>query len=298
MDNIKKVRKASHAGSWYERTREKLENTLLNYLVNSNPVNLSGKIIKGIIGPHAGYEYSGPTAAFSYININPLNYKRVFLLGPSHKIYINSCGLPYSEIYETPIGNIEIDSEIVECLKREKGFFTLKKSEEENEHSLEMHLPFIKKIFGEHPFKLVPIMVGAVNKQQQEYYGKIFSEFIKDEKTLFIISSDFCHWGDNFDYQPLEGNIKEAYKFIESLDKMGIDLIEKQDVEAFSNYLEETNNTICGSYPILCFLYTLRYSGLISNTQLVKYSQSSQVKSSRDSSVSYASIITTIPDYN
>jgi len=294
MDNIKKIRKASHSGSWYEKSKEKLDNTLRSYLTKANTIDFSGKFLKGLIGPHAGFEYSGPTAAFAYININPTNYNRVFLLGPSHHIYINSCGLPYADIYETPLGNIEIDSEIIEQLKKNKNFISLKKSEEENEHSLEMHLPFIKKIFGENDFKLIPIMVGHIDKNIQEYYGKILADYLKDEKTLFIISSDFCHWGSHFDYQPLEGNIKEAYKYIEDLDKTGIEHIENQDADKFGNYLDETNNTICGCYPILCYLNALKYSGLNTNTELIRYAQSSQVKNSRDSSVSYAAIITTL----
>lgn len=296
MENTKKFRKATHAGSWYERSKEKLENTLRSFLTKANALDLSGKQIKGLIGPHAGFEYSGPTAAFAYININPINYRRVFLLGPSHHTYMDCCGLPYADWYETPLGNIEIDTEITCKLKKEKGFTTLKKTEEENEHSLEMHLPFIKKIFGDNEFKLVPIMVGHIDKKSQEYYGKIFAEYLKDEKNLFIVSSDFCHWGSHFDYQPLDGNVKETFKYIEQLDKEGIRHIEQQNPNAFADYLDDTSNTVCGCHPILCYLYALRNCGLETNTQLVRYNQSSQVKSSRDSSVSYAAIITTTPE--
>ncbi len=273
-----------------------LENTLRSFLTKAKGQDLSGKHLKGFIGPHAGFEYSGLITAFAYININPLNYNRVFLLGPSHHLYMDSCALPYSDFYETPLGHIEIDTETTSKLAKEKGFITLKKSDEENEHSIEMHLPFIKKIFGESQFKLVPIMVGHIDKKAQDYYGKVFAEYLKDEKTLFIVSSDFCHWGSNFDYQPLEGNIKEAYKYIEELDKQGVELIEQQNPNGFTDYLDSTNNTICGCHPILCYLHALKNCGLETTTQLVKYSQSSQVKSSRDSSVSYASIITTVPE--
>lgn len=286
-----RIRRATHAGSWYERNSTKLGNIMTNYLTKANAIDVKGKIVKGIIGPHAGYDYSGPTAAFSYVNINPLNYNRVFLLGPSHHIYVKACALPYSALYETPLGNIEVDFDIVQTLKKDKNFVTLKKSDEENEHSLEMHLPYIRKVFGECSFKLIPIMVGHIDKDQQEYYGKIFSEYLKDEQTLFIISSDFCHWGSNFDYQPLVGNISTAYSFIEELDKKGISYIENHDPEGFSEYLDKTNNTICGCYPILCYLYALKNSGLNYKTVLLNYSQSSQVKNSRDSSVSYAAIL-------
>lgn len=76
--------------------------------------NLDGKKLKGIIGPHAGLLYSGPTAGWAYINIDPSQYKRVFLLGPSHHAYLTNCALSKAKCYETPIGNIEIDKEMIE----------------------------------------------------------------------------------------------------------------------------------------------------------------------------------------
>lgn len=65
---------------------------------------------------------------------------------------------------------------------------------EEDEHSLEMHLPFIKKALGLQEFKLVPIMVGEI-EGDEENYGKLLAPYFDDENTLFVISSDFCHWG-------------------------------------------------------------------------------------------------------
>ena len=77
---------------------------------------------------------------------------------------------------------------------------------EENEHSLEMHLPFIKKVFkdeGKPDVKLVPLMVGELPKGKYKDYAKKLLPLFKDERTVFIVSSDFCHWGENFDYYKL-----------------------------------------------------------------------------------------------
>jgi len=65
--------------------------------------------LKAIIGPHAGYAYSGPCAAWSYINIDPTKYSRVFLLGPAHHTYTDGCALSKCSVFETPLGDIEID---------------------------------------------------------------------------------------------------------------------------------------------------------------------------------------------
>lgn len=82
----------------------------------------------------------------------------------------------------------------MEKLKKEGKFNTTNKKTEEDEHSLEMHLPFIKKVLGSQEFKLVPIMVGEI-EGVEEYFGKLLAPYFDDENTIFVISSDFCHWG-------------------------------------------------------------------------------------------------------
>lgn len=83
------TRKASHAGSWYTDDPEELMEELNGYLEKASKTVPEGTKLKGMIAPHAGYAYSGPTAAWSYINIEPTNYKRVFLLGPAHHKYLD-----------------------------------------------------------------------------------------------------------------------------------------------------------------------------------------------------------------
>ena len=72
---------------------------------------------------------------------------------------------------------------------------------DEKEHSLEMQLPFLYQVFKANPrIKIVPIMVGALSQYQHEYYARKLESFIKDPETLIIVSSDFCHWGQDFNY--------------------------------------------------------------------------------------------------
>lgn len=88
MDDSK-VRSASHANSWYTGDTDELNAELDEYLSKAEKTLPEGQLLKGLIGPHAGYSYSGPTAAWSYINIDPTQYKRVFLLGPAHHTYLD-----------------------------------------------------------------------------------------------------------------------------------------------------------------------------------------------------------------
>ena len=94
------VRRASHAGSWYTDNPKQLDAELSKYLKDAQQyVNPSTHQLKGVIGPHAGFSYSGPTAAWAYINVDPAKYKRVFLLGPSHHVYLDNCALSNASVY-------------------------------------------------------------------------------------------------------------------------------------------------------------------------------------------------------
>ncbi len=74
-----------------------------------------------MIGPHAGFRFSGATAAWAYINVNKEKFKRVILLGPSHKVYFDFIATTACTEWETPLGNIEIDTEVIKQLISEKG---------------------------------------------------------------------------------------------------------------------------------------------------------------------------------
>jgi len=184
----------------------------------------------------------------------------------------------------------------IEKLKNDGKFTFTSKDVEEEEHSLEMHLPFIKKAFEGRKIKLVPIMVGAVDTSLEKYYGQILAKYFDDDNTVFCVSSDFCHWGQRFEFTYFKKEDGKIYQSIEKLDKEGMGLIEKHDVNGFAKYLKETDNTICGRHPIAVLMNTIAHSKYADKlvTKFVHYAQSSQVTKANDSSVSYASAITYI----
>ncbi|KAJ1804766.1 hypothetical protein LPJ56_005531, partial [Coemansia sp. RSA 2599] len=153
-----KIRQATHAGSWYTDDAGTLDRELQKWLDlvpatveeiepagGQVAVPISGA--RAIIGPHAGYSYSGSNAAFAYKCIDTTGVKRVFLLGPSHHVYLsNKCALSECGEYETPLGNIRIDVGVVEELRKHGDWKTMALSVDEDEHSLEMHLPYIYKV--------------------------------------------------------------------------------------------------------------------------------------------------------
>lgn len=91
-----------------------------------------------------------------------------------------------------------------------------------------MHLPYARMI-GCEGCTIVPIIVGEINDQNSENYARILKPYFDKEKTVFLVSSDFCHWGDRFDYQWYKKEDGPIFESIAKLDKLGMKLIEEQN---------------------------------------------------------------------
>jgi AmmeMemoRadiSam system protein B len=281
------TRNASHSGSWYTSNKNDLRKQLDDVLAAAE-VNEGSNKLKGVIVPHAGYRFSAGTAAWAYRNINKDNYDRIVILGPSHHCYIPGCGLTQLKAYETPFGNLSIDTDSIQKLSKIKGFFPIDKKTDEEEHSLEMQLPFIKYIFGDKDVKILPIMVGQTDLGQDKLFAEALGEYYKDDNILFVISSDFCHWGSRFRFTYIDEKCEHIYQSIENLDRLGMDCIETLNAEKFNTYLKESGNTICGRRAISIYLCLAGADLKKNKIVFVNYTQSSQVTSMNDSSVSYA----------
>jgi AmmeMemoRadiSam system protein B len=288
------IRRATHAGSWYTDDGRTLNKQLTGWLEEVGSVHDTAK---GIIVPHAGYRYSGPSAAYGYKTLNPDTTKRIFVLGPSHHAYFSRCGLSRLAEYETPLQNLRVDREITEALHKTGQFDYLSQDVEEAEHSLEMHLPYIAKIMGNREFTIIPIMVGSVSKEDEEMYGKLLAPYLLQEGVAFVVSSDFCHWGKRFSYTPYNPEHGPIHKSIEEMDKEGMNLIAAGDPLAFVAYLKKTKNTICGRHPITIFMWAMHYAKIEHKkpfaVEPTHYEQSSQCVNKSDSSVSYAVLVAT-----
>ncbi|UZJ55935.1 hypothetical protein CBS101457_005255 [Exobasidium rhododendri] len=339
------VRRARHAGSWYEDDEKLLDKQLqgwLNEVRSSQIPTLPSSVIqvglpgwspsgealslpidscKAIIAPHAGYSYSGAAAAYAYKCIDPSLYNRIFILGPSHKIYLSGCALSSCDIYETPVGDLPVDKETIKKLKATKQFLRedMSRSIDENEHSIEMHLPYIRKVFEGKRISIVPILVGATSPAQEASMGKVLASYLADKKTLFVVSSDFCHWGSRFDYTYYKPDSTTKMRSLTSRDiitssktpihasirALDADSAQSQSSSTspprkakkaqaeFNQYLKETKNTICGRHPIGVLMGALAAleedEGHEMQLRFTRYEQSSECISVSDSSVSYGS---------
>lgn len=91
---------------------------------------------------------------------------------------------------------------------------------DEDEHSIEMHLPYIAKVFEQHrDFTIVPILVGSLSPDREAQYGRVLAKYLADPSNFFVVSSDFCHWGQRFRYTHYDKSCGEIYQSIQRLDQ-------------------------------------------------------------------------------
>ncbi|KAJ5287757.1 hypothetical protein N7478_003443 [Penicillium angulare] len=210
------ARRAFHAGSWYSDNGRILSTQLDGLLANVpdtlehvGSLPISGARV--VIAPHAGYAYSGPCAAYAYKALDLTKAKRIFILGPSHHHYLTTLAVPQVKYYYTPLSDdpLPLDLDVIAQLQQTKSnFATMSRSVDEEEHSIEMHLPYIHRLLqlqypdtptAEYP-PLVPIMVGNTSASTEKAAGAILAPYLADPENVFVVSSDFCHWGLRFRY--------------------------------------------------------------------------------------------------
>ncbi len=185
-------RPAAVAGTFYPASKEELLATIQTFLEKSqNQIQkFSLPPPKALLVPHAGYIYSGETAAFAYATLNShtSQIKKVILLGPAHRVYIQGISLPQHDFFTTPLGKIEIDSKLRDLAKT-LSFVSLDDSPHQWEHSIEVQLPFLQDILRD--FTLLPGVVGDCSPE--DVFGFLDALGNLDD-SLIIISSDLSHF--------------------------------------------------------------------------------------------------------
>ena len=274
---------ASHAGSWYPGGEGAL-NSMLDDALRSAKFTPGAGTVRAIVVPHAGYRYCVKTSMHAFAQIDPALYDKVIVLGPSHRVAIRCCTIADAKVAECPLGNIEFDAGIVSTLLSKHGdlFEKLDLETAELEHSLEMEFPLLRYIFKDKKFTIVPIMCGRMSPEKAAAVASALGE-VTDDRTLLVISSDFCHWGARFGYQYLPEGGGAVHERIARLDREGTEKISTGDPNEFWKYIERTKNTICGRIPILIMMNLFRNG----KTDWPAYSHSSDITSKDDSCVSY-----------
>jgi MEMO1 family protein len=189
------VRPSPIAGRWYEGNPSTLARMVDQYLDDAHLPELDGDVI-GVIAPHAGHLYSGEVAGHAFAALRGLRPDLVVVAGPMHHPYTQPLITTSHAAYSTPLGTIPVDKTAVNDLdvlvKAELGF-GLTPVTKDPEHSLEIELPFLQRVF-QYEWKLLPIMVRALEEQVSEGLGKALAALLRDRSFILVASTDLSHF--------------------------------------------------------------------------------------------------------
>jgi len=275
------MRKAVASGQFYPSDRLELKEKIDNLLKKAG---IKGeKKTFGIISPHAGYEYSGQAAAFSYKTISKQKFDTFIILGVNHSGSGNRIAVS-GEDFEIPSGIAETDKEFCNELIKIYG----ESKTRDYEHSIEVQLPFLLYLFGK--IKIVPIALSLDDYEECAGLAEILEKIIKKlkRKICVIASSDFTHYGAGYGFVPFSGTDEKVKKKLYEMDGKAIKLIEKMKSEEF--FEASRNMTICGAAPIAVAIELCKKLGA-KKAKLLKYYTSGDISGDYSASVGYASMI-------
>lgn len=260
------IRQSVIAGDWYPGQPDVLRRTLKGYLADAEKVELEGEL-KALISPHAGYAYSGPTAAYAYKQLeNGHAFDTVAVLSPLHQAYLGRFAVTKASHYETPLGLVEVDAELVEALGKE---VTLNRAGFDGEHSLEIQLPFLQQVLG--TFTLLPVMLGEPLTSDRgltacRELSAALAKLMRDRKALIVASTDLSHLYD--------------YDDVVRHDRVMVELVERFDIEGLARALIEGRCHACGGAPVVTTLLTAQALGA-NRATVLHYTNSSDVTGNR-----------------
>ncbi len=268
------------AGMFYPKETEKLKSLvhdcfLSNYGPGKLPPTDSTKKIYGVICPHAGYVYSGPIACQSFYAISSKPIELFIIVGPNHwGIGCNIASMKDCS-WETPLGNVEVDSEAVEELANISELIELDFFSHTKEHSLEVQVPILQEVFS-NKFKILPIALIDQTKNTAVELGRCIAKIAKKNNAMIIGSSDFTHYEEN--------------EFAHKQDMALIEPILNLDIEKFYEVLNAKKITACGYGAMATTMVTCKELGATKG-ELLKYATSGDVMGDKSSVVGYGSII-------
>jgi AmmeMemoRadiSam system protein B len=281
------VRKPAVAGSFYPAGEADLKAAIDNsYLHRLGPGRLPSEgtardeEMKACVCPHAGYVYSGPIAAHSYLDISRLRTpKLVVIVGPNH-YGLGSGVATYGEgEWETPLGKVPVDRDASKRIIELTGFVDIDPEAHRKEHSIEVQLPFLQRLYGG-SFSFLPISLAFQEKAVARDLGKGLAELLKeaaevDVNAVLIASSDLTH------YEPASR--------AEEKDTALLKHVQSLDLDAFYTTLERRNITACGYGAIGAVMEACKLLGF-EKGRLNAYATSGDVTGANDAVVGYPSV--------
>ena len=273
MSQPHQARPSAIAGSWYPGKAVELKATIQQYLDLAVPARSKGTLT-GLVVPHAGYIYSGQTAAYAFKLLEGKSYDRVILTSPFHAMTFEALLTSDYSAYQTPLGEIPVDTKALDRIDEhlsKRGMQAIKRIKREQEHSLEIELPFLQVALTD-TFELVPLMVRTHHPDTLKTLAAILAELVQEKPTLMVASTDLSHFNTASTAEKLDRCILED---IHNLDPMQL-LADN----------ETGKGSACGAGAVAMMLFALQQLGA-NHVDILQYTHSGSITGDHHSVVGY-----------
>jgi len=206
---MESVKPPAVAGLFYPANSDELRSQITTFLAEGQPGRIEKP--KALIAPHAGYIYSGATAGHAYAQLKSIADKisHVVILAPSHHLAFPGIGYSSAKSFQTPIGSLKVNHDAIALISSLPQVHQIDEAFEQ-EHSIEVHLPFLQLVLGD--IQITPLLVSDA---QGSEVAEVLEQLWGGDETLIVVSSDLSHY---LDYQHAQQRDREATRAIEQLE--------------------------------------------------------------------------------
>ncbi|MBI5476987.1 MAG: AmmeMemoRadiSam system protein B [Ignavibacteriales bacterium] len=228
------IRQSAVAGMFYPSDPDELRSEISKMLDDAETPQISGNIVSLIV-PHAGYQYSGLTAAHAYKLLEGKKFDSVIIVSPSHREFFSGISIFSGNSYHTPLGDLKIDAGLRNLLSFGDRYIETSIQGHGKEHAIEVQLPFLQYYLK--GFLFLPIVIGNQQNDICFHLGKRLAEVLKNKNALLIASTDLSHF--------------HTYDQARKLDQIVIDLVAKFGYRKLMELLEFEKAEACGGGPMV-----------------------------------------------
>lgn len=267
------TRKAAVAGMFYPGTAVELAGELQGLFAQA-PGPPGGERPIALVAPHAGYVYSGRTAAKAYALLKGMDVTTVVVVSPSHREYFPGVSVYPGAAYETPLGLVPVDTAMRDRLLQASAIVQASPAGHGAEHAIEVHLPFLQMILGH--FLLLPLVMGDQSRENCYALGEALGGILQGTSALLVASTDLSH------FHPAGQ--------AERLDRIVLGALEDFEPERLMGDLEDGRAEACGGGPVVAVMVAARVLGATS-VRVLAHTHSGRVTGENDSVVGYCSAV-------
>ncbi len=265
------IKKADCAGKFYPNNPKRLSSMIESELKQAEKFAL-GERIYALIGPHAAYQCSAGVAASGFKQLEKEKIDTVILLGPSHHFGFNGIALASWDSFDAVLGQFEVDLKLKSKLVQNLNFVQENDSAFNNEHCLEVQLPFLKTVLGN--VKILPVLTGDLNTPQIKELASLLKDIVLRNNILVIASSDLSHYHD--------------YQRCNSIDRNTLSIITSLDVDKLHKGVIDKTVQLCGYASVAVVMEMAKQLNL--RSKVLEYSNSGETCSNKKQVVGYSSI--------